>query len=389
MTGIVEDSPEPGQATLALLVEHLTRTGWDQVDGDARTSLWRLAREERLNVILPATQTLSDAGERIRMALRTVAYAERRSLTELTADVTIPGGADTISVRLTPSAPLSGVAPLAMAKIAMNALHDFVLGSASALDTSALVLPSRRPARAESYAERALVSTEPGSFVVNLTLPLVDFDGTTASDDVEFPADLMPSPPARYGRQVVRRMRSVTQQSVALAEEVGAGVRDLKVFAAPRPVMANATELSALAELGSDGDYRYMVRFTQAPSRLESEGALRLTVTPAHQRVLHDAAELLRSGQSRSSNIELTGLVIRLARTGNVGPGEVVVLSVDKSRRGSRRYHMELPEADYNDAVRAHREALTVLAVGHLQVIATRASLSNVTYFSVISPMGG
>src|SRR6185437_7455080 len=124
------------------------------VDEDSRTSMWRPTRSfaEELFVVLPLREDVQDYRDRIYEALRTVAYAERRSIDEISSDISY-GAADTVSARLMPDAP-PGEAPLSLAYSALSALRSYVIGSGSALDNHALVLPTRRPLRAESFVSK-------------------------------------------------------------------------------------------------------------------------------------------------------------------------------------------------------------------------------------------
>jgi hypothetical protein len=377
----------PGDSTFTVqrVRSHLERGGWVLSDEDERTALWRLEGAERLVVVLPTRDDLADARDRLEEAMRTIAFAESRSLSELRTDLGVEGGADTVSVRLTPERAPSGSAPLDLVQAAVTALHDFVVGSASALEVQSLVLPTRRPQRAELYVGQTLVSTAPGSFVINLALPLLETPGsgveTATSGEVQ--PTIVDVPRQPYGRRVTDRMRLVAEQAVSLAEAVGAGDRPLRAFAEPTRHAANATELAALATLGGGDRGRYQLRFAPAPAGQDIRSPQRLSVTPAQQRVFADAADFLRTKQPRSG-VSVNGLVVRLARTGNFGRGEVVVQGESDDSRAQRRYRMELSEPDYNEAVRAHGEGLLVIATGDLEFAGTRASLRRLTGFSVI-----
>lgn len=375
----------PSDPPLGRVRDHLVRTGWRAGVGDDRTIPWRHPMTGRLVVVLPAREDFSDTPERLREAVRTIAYAERRTICELLADIAIPGGADTLSVRLTPEGAPSGSAPLGVAQAAVTALRDFVVGSASALEVEGLVLPARRPPRAEAYAARTLVSTAPGSFVVNLALPLLETvtpgSGPEAAEGQGALVDVQAPP---YGRRVVQRMRVITERSVALANEVGMGERPLRAFAETRRNAANATELAALAVLGGVDRDRYQVRFTEAFVGTQGERApAPVTVTPAQQRIFADASDFLRTKQPRSG-VTITGLVVRLARTGHFGPGEVTVQGESDDSRAQRRYQMEVSEEDYAEAMRAHREGLHVVVTGDLEIAGTRSSLRRLVGFAVL-----
>jgi imidazolonepropionase-like amidohydrolase len=78
------------------------------------------------------------------------------------------------------------------------------------------------------------------------------------------------------------------------------------------------------------------------------------------------------------------GLVVRLARGRAFGAGDVVIQGVDDDSGAERRYRVQLGEADYNEAVRAHRNGLRVAVRGDLQVRGTRLSLHQIASFAVL-----
>jgi hypothetical protein len=385
----VEQPSRPGQdntsVSLGNIHEYLHQSGWTLRNTDDRTSLWepRAEAQDRaggpVRVVLPTMEDFTDYNEQLDQALRAVAFVERRPRQAVLDDITF-GGSDNLSVRLNPRAP-SGEAPLGLAQTAVNALRNFVVGSAAGLDLLELVLPPRRPVRAESYADQARISTERGSFIVNLALPLGETD-PVPQDNPGQPSliDVQPQP---YGRRVATRMRAIAQSATALARLVGDGDEPIAAFGRPRPSAPNATELSALADLGGGGSerQRYLLRFAQSPlsSVFPMGGPLLLPVTPAEQNVMEDAAEFLRTKQPRS-NVTVIGLVVRLTRTSNLGNGDIVIQGVDDDSGTPRRFRMNLGEADYNKALNAHARGLQVAAVGDLGIRGNQRYLTNLTF---------
>lgn len=290
---------------LRAMENYLRVAGWSLEDRDARTSLWRARQQEGLVtdnleplvVVLPIRQNVSDYAYVVDAAIKTVAYAERRSPDEIRSDISF-GGADTVAVRLTPDAP-SGEAPLAMVRSAVTALHEFVVGSATAIEIRELVLPSHRPVWAESYAGNVRLSTQPGSFILSLAMPLVVDLGNEAARDQDAEEQLsLDLPPQPFGRRVSSRMLKAAQAAQQLAEDVSAGHQPLRVFG-ENPVWpaANATELAALKALGGPEYGLYKLRFTQSPLAGQHSDPVTLRVTPGQQRILGEAADFLRTRQ--------------------------------------------------------------------------------------------
>jgi len=361
---------------------YLRASGWRLEDRDARTSLWRAttgADAEPLVVVLPAQQEAGDYASVAEAAIRTVAYAERRLADEVRSDISF-GGADSVAVRLTPDAP-PGEAPLTLVRQAVTALHEFVVGSAAAMEVHDLVLPSHRPQWAESYAGRVRLSTHPGSFVLSLALPLVVDLSDAADDGQQVMFDLPPQP---FGRRVSGRMLQAARSAQQLADEVLAGSKPLQAFGDdPAGPTGNATELAALKALGGPDYALYQLRFTQSPLAGKHAQPATLRVTPGQQRILGEAADFLRTRQPRSG-VTVSGLVVRLHRAGAFGPGEVVVEGIDDDSGTTRRYRMELTEEDYNEAVRAHVRGLRVTVTGDREERGTHLQLRRLTSFSVI-----
>jgi hypothetical protein len=371
---------------LRAVTGYLQAAGWSLEDQDARTSLWRVTSArgpESLEIVLPVRQEVSDYPDRIEAALRTLAYAEQRLPDDVRSDISF-GGADTVAVRLTPDAP-PGEAPLSVAHSAVSALHSFVVGSAAAIEIHELVLPSHRPPWAESYAGKVRLSTQPGSFILNLALPLVVDIGNQSSAATARDEQLMfDLPPQPFGRRVSTRMLRSAQAAQKLADEVSAGDRPLRAFGEdPVRPAANATELAALKALGGPEYGLYQLRFTQSPLAGQPSDPVVLRITPGQQRILGEAAEFLRTRQPRTG-VTVQGLVVRLHRSGAFGPGEVVIEGIDDDSATTRRYRLELTEEDYHDAVRAHRNGLKVSVTGDREERGTHLQLRKLTSFSVI-----
>ena len=111
----LRDDVRPRPPSLDALRDYLENSGWSLVDEDARTSMWRPNRSftEELFVVLPLREEVKDYSERSYEALRVVAYVERRSIDEISSDMTY-GAADSVAARLIPEAP-PGEAPLSLA----------------------------------------------------------------------------------------------------------------------------------------------------------------------------------------------------------------------------------------------------------------------------------
>jgi hypothetical protein len=378
---------------LSALTSYLVASGWNMEDQDSRTSVWRPGgdHENDLRLVLPVRQAVTDYEDLVYDALRLLAYLERRSLEEVGSDI-VYGAADTVAIRLTPDAP-SGQAPLSLAHEAVSALRSYVIGSGAALYDRSLVLPARRARQAEIYAGNARLSTQPGSFVLSLTLPLSNDDSRAEeTGDPEEPAEraiaetqaeLLRVPPQPFGRRVTNRMATVARFAQNLADEVSAGNQKLPVFSQAHDAAPNATELESLSNLGGADGSPYQMRFAQSPLATQRLNSITLRITPGQQRVMADAAEYLRTKQSRA-NVTVEGSVVNLSRIRNSGPGEIVVFGIVDDSGKARRFHAELTEADYNEAIRAHLQGLRVVIRGDLDTRGTWKWIRPLRAFAII-----
>ncbi|GAA3243038.1 hypothetical protein [Actinocorallia longicatena] len=370
---------------LAELTAYLSNAGWTLDDQDDRTVSWRPGAigGPDIQVVLPVRDGVLDMPDRMTEALRAIAYAEHRLVREVLDDIAV-GGADTVAVRLTPDLP-PGEAPLGMAQIAVTALREWVVASASALDARSLVLPSRRSQRAEAFADNARFAAQPGSFVLALSLPLTDgFPEAQSRGELAGQQALLDAPAEPYGRRVTGRMLTAVRQAQQLATAVGEGARPLSAFG--RQEVANATELAALSMLGGSDHDIYQIRFAFSPRAGTAMPPESLKITPAQQRILAEAAEFLRTRQPRPG-VTVSGLVVRLFRQTNHGPGEIVVHGIDDDTDVFRKVRVELAAEDYARALRAHGRGEQVRASGDLDIRGTRRYLRNLTTFSVLESL--
>lgn len=374
-----------GVPDLTAMTNYLNSSGWVLEDADGKTSMWRLRHTEayeKMRVVLPTTQRVRDYAERADEAVKVLSFVERRLPEEVVDDINF-GGADNVAVRLTPDTP-AGEAPLLLACAAISSLKNLVVASAASLDHNSLVLPPRRPQRAEAYASQARLSTQPGSFILSLALPLADIYAEESDDSTPPGQDaLVEVPPQPFGRKVTNRMLTSARKAQQLAVEVSEGSRPISSFGDFAPDAPNATELAALSSLGGSDHGIYQIRFTRSPlAGGISEPAL-LRITPGQQRILGEGADYLRTKQPRAG-VTVTGLIVRLFREGSLGRGEAVIQGVADDSGEARRYRVELSEPDYNEALRAHANGLQVTATGDLDIRGTRRSLRRLTSFAVI-----
>jgi hypothetical protein len=371
----------PERISIPSLSTYLRATGWQDAGTDARASNWRLSREGTvLRIALPVDPDVTDYGEVIVSALKVVAYVERRSIDEVAADV-LYGGADIVSVRLTPDAP-SGEAPLPVAEAAVKALKALVIGSASSLHYGGPFIPQRRP-RAQRYSEQVRLSTSAGSFVVTLSLPLYERTPAASLLDMDEMYEAAEVPLYPFGRHVASRIRAVAETAVSLAQKVATSEEDLTVFEAEPMASGNATELSALGLLGGSPGSGYDLRFAPSPLVAAADAAPQdVHVSGDERSILTRASVLLRSLKP-APGIFVTGSIKGLSRESKMGPATVVIRGTVAGSRTEHRYHALVSEEQHQEAIRAYQDNLQVAARGDLAVRGNFLVLQELTAFIV------
>ncbi len=361
---------------------YLARSGWELTRHQDRVNVWSQTIDRRmLQVVLPLDTEAPDFGELLYQAIRVIAFAARKSVFEVIADVEY-GGADVVSVRLVANAP-SGQAPLTVAQAAVTALKSFVIGAAAGLDAVTAVLPSRRP-RAERYANQVRLSTSSGSFVLTLALPLFEQAPTVDPNAIQTAmTDSVEVEATPYGREVAHRMRSVATHAVELTTAIAEGREDLTVFEADPALSGNATELEGLAGLGGRGNRPYEIRFVASPIVAQrSVDPTVISVPDQSQETFARAAKLLRERKPKD-DITVVGKVVRLAREGGFGPGEIVLRGLEPAAQNEHRYRIALSEDQYRLAITAHERSAEVAARGSLSIRGNFLIIYPLRWFSV------
>jgi hypothetical protein len=384
MTARTSEGPDLGLPSLGALSRYLEITGWRSVERSTTTSTWAPeGAHPELFVVLPADGVFTDSAELIGAALRVLAWHEKRPVGEVAEDVST-GGIDTVAVRLHPAAP-DGQAPLGLLRMVVPALRDYVAASATATigEFPVLVLPTRRPVLAEAYADRVRVSSQPGSVVLQLSLPLdTAGDGEAAPDPGQ--ASLIPRGQPPFGRRVQTRMAQVAERAIRLADDVSTGREKLGTFAQMDSSAPNATELASLGLIGGPDFLPYQIRFSRSPRWGVPAAPAIHTVASGQQRVLREAADFLRTRQPRT-DVKVIGLVVKLSRAGNVGPGDIVVYGAGDDTGIPHKFRVNVSEANYNSAVNAHQDGRLVSLTGDLDIRGTSRRLVKISAFVVLA----
>jgi len=370
------------EVTSNALATYLRNGDWQVSDYEGLVTVWKppASWESRIQAILPEVG-VEHSPTMIQAAIQAVASAEHRRVQEVVDDVLL-GGSDNVSIRFQPKSP-QGQAPLTLAAQATVALRDYVIGSAAALTFTEGILPPRRP-RAESYSGTVRFSTEPGSFVIHLALPLYEPDTTEATNASDLLVESL-TPAIPYGRQVSRRMESAAAHAIELADRVSRNEAPISAFVqGDLQAPINATELDGLAALGGSIHLKYQVSYRDTPLIDHRPPKSRiLQVSQSHQEVFRKAAEVMR--HQNHEGVTVTGVIQDLKRKTNLGYGDIGVVGTYDGDPEPHTYWVNLSETDYLNAIQAHRDKRTVVVQGDLDYSSDRRRLNVVTRFEILS----
>ncbi len=139
----------------------------------------------------------------------------------------------------------------------------------------------------------------------------------------------------------------------------------------------------ALVGLGGEAGHPFDVSLSLAPSRPLARRALPpIRFRHDHLPVLAAAAQELRE-RVAEEGVLVVGNVVRLHREGG-GPGEISIAGLIEGEDRLRRIWTDLTDVDYQQAMIAHREMLSVSVRGDLVRRGTRLYLTNPNAFHLL-----
>jgi hypothetical protein len=226
--------------------------------------------------------------------------------------------------------------------------------------------------------------TSPGSFVLTIALPQVEsLPVERPSETLQSSMDeVVPMPLPLFGRRVAERIRSVARHALSISNEIESERDDLTAFETDPGNSGNATELEGLSGLGGKSGRPYQLRF--ATSLIASEDLVPpevLQISSAAQDFFARGARLLRERKPKS-DVTVRGKVVRLARDGGLGPGEIVVRGVEASGFTEHRYRMHLTDDWYRQALAAHEQSAEVGVRGALAIRGNFLMIEDLRWFA-------
>ena len=368
----------------AELSAYLRSHGWHLSQRNGTSAVWILPIDsDEFEILQPLDPGLRDYAARVRDALRVLAVAERRPEQEILQSIT-DAGMDVHTVRLFPADQPPGLIGIEDGVLAYESLRLLVSAAAYTVfsDQHRVVQPSRKPQGLTDYLRNVRIGPgAQGSYVLSLHTPVpprlsTDQPSVLAELGVELPE------PEPVERQVSIRMYESVHAALEAADAALVDVDGLEYFtgAVGRGVSANLCE--ALAGLGgwSQNPFEISVAFAAswpAPGPLPPVRFRR-----DHLPILRQAAAELRARTSED-DVLVAGSVVRLHREVN-SAGEITVVGRVDDQDVERRVWMDLPDDDYESAMRAHEHMVDVSVRGNLIRRGNRLYLSHAREFRLM-----
>ena len=332
-------------------------------------------RDDRETVLVPASNRFADYPIRILELAEVVGRTEDRRPSMVLADLSL-ATVDLIRVRL----------PIAHDdySIALNAGVDLLDGARRLLLAAACstVRPQRqfragRNERAASYLDGVrLGQTAPGSFIVNLQIPV-----SPALAEADQNHLFEPPFERRANRTLVAGLRAVREAT----DLVNRGEGDIWAFDARVQSGVSANLCTAAAELiGIGGGLEVCVSWALTRPQNEEHDEQRSTVRfqSPDALVLTEAARILSSQQERVDE-RIEGYVSALARDQTEPDGRATIKAVIDGALTSVK--ADFSPSEYNKITTAHANRLTVSLEGDLRREGQRWHLANPRDLTVVA----
>jgi hypothetical protein len=341
------------QITPTALHAYAVAQGWKKAEVFGEHSdVFKLDQHE---MILPGNQQLADYVSVVSNVLELFARVEGRDELKVFFDLST---ADHDVVRVsTPHAKDDGSVGMDPGVELFVQARNLLLSAACSASDPRRAYRAGRIKEAASYIDRVrLGQTERGSFIVTLLSPV-----PPSLESSNQPGFWEPIEEEPYERKVTRRLVEGLKAAKAAVE---GNIRDggFQAFdeAVSRGVSANLCEAAAtLIEQGEGLD----VSVTWARTRLAPKKRDLVSFAPSEAQVLKAAAQVFRDREPRVDE-QLHGFIIKLARDEGESDGRATLRAFVDAQPTA--VNIELPQAIYEQAVRAHEGQTAVSIRGDL-----------------------
>lgn len=324
----------------------------------------------RPEIILPRTERLGDYTDVVSRLIEIFAKVAETDELSLYRDLVT---ADRDVIRVRAAGKDDGAVALHDGLALLRGAHDMMLAAACSLRNPRPAYRAGSNREASEYVRRIRVGqTEQGSFAVTLLPPVVAPPMHAGRVGVGGPAD------DPLERAMTRRMVGALTAARIATERVIGGVGKAFVEVVEEGVSANLCDaLVTLIEPFPGLD----VSVTWARTLPQPVARDVVRFGKADAPILREAARVFRDLEPRPAQ-RLVGVVQRLKRGGAETAGMIGLRTSIDGRNQSVR--ADLPQSDYEQAIRAHREKTPICMEGDLDRIGQRWRLLNARVVDVI-----
>lgn len=361
------------------LVAYLRTTGWIKTDdfGD-NAAIWANTGVDgqEAELLVPLDRSIGDYTLRIAEAFHTVAKVEGRSTLALLQDIQ-RSGVDTIRVKLRAEPNSTGTIRFEDGVDAVANTSSMMLAAACSAVEPREYFHARKFRDATDYVRRLKMGqTESGSFVLTVlsSVPPVLRPQTQLFDNED-------SSDEPFERQVTRTLMCGLQAAQGAARQAVA-TGDITPFtrAVSDGVSANLCD-ALLGLAGPDQNSPFEIYLSWATNRQapkQDEVPNKICLTPDVFPVFEEVSRVFKAKSPREE-FELEGVVIRLHREKDSGPGRVIVMGAVEGK--TRKVSVDLSEQDFVEAIRAFEDRTPVRVLGELHRSRSGFQLKNNRHF--------
>ena len=335
------------------VMAYLRAAGWNrQPEVGDRASLWIYEQGGHdADVLIPNERIAGDFAIRMGELLTTLERVEGRAQEQIFEDIN-SSSADLVRIRALAEDAADGTLPLEAGVGLVEGARDLLAAAACAAVSPRPYWARRRPAQAVEYLNHLrLGQTERGSFVVTLVSPVapaLHAEGVTTA------------PFERRVTETLTRALHASLQAAQRAAETG----NMEPFQQAVNSGVSANFCDALAALGHASPRRGLeVSVSWSRTRPGESARTSIQFAADYYPILEEASRVFKESATREDFL-LWGWVVTLDRPANAPAGSVSVDAVVDDR--PRRIWIDLPDTDYQEAIRAHRDRLPVTCTGEL-----------------------
>jgi hypothetical protein len=355
--------------------------GWlHSADSETDTSWVLTENDETFELGVPRSQYARDYIQRVAQLVNTLAVVEDEDREQVIWHLLYT--MYDVQYFRTRSATLTGTTLLSDAVAAFKAVQGMYAAAATSLEAPRAVLPSRRSGRANNFMKRVLAGpTTEGSYVLSVLVP-VPPRVVPDEDSVLFEIDNEP-----YERAVTAGLYDGLASTRAAAVEAIDADRRVQPFLDRVGAGVSANLCEAIVALAGEEGAGLEASFAWAVDRPRPDPVSRITFESNLVPVLKEAATDMRLLMPEP-DVLLCGVVTRLHRESNSGPGDITVAGIVVGDADQQMKHatINLAESDYDAAITAHGDGLEIRVSGLLVRRGTRAYLESASNFTVLPP---